>query len=62
MDLVAWANAIPQEVLTGVELTIVGGLALMAMYVVWPRPKSKDQDGDASNEGAGSEPEPPPQT
>ncbi len=46
MDLVAWANAIPQVVMTAVEITIVAGLALMAVYVLWPRPKSKDQAKD----------------
>ena len=41
MDLVAWANLIPLEVITWLEYIVVGGLALMALYAVWLRWKDR---------------------
>ena len=51
MDLVGWLNAVPQLVYTIVEYAITGGLALMAVYVFWPRRKQPDQepDGDSTS-------------
>lgn len=39
-------NAVPQLVYTVVEYVIVGGLALMAVYVAWPRPKEPNGDSE----------------
>ena len=41
MDLVAWANLIPLQVITWLEYIVVGGLALMALYAVWLRWKDR---------------------
>lgn len=41
MDLVAWANLIPLEVITWLEYIVVGGLALMVLYAVWLRWKDR---------------------
>lgn len=56
MDLVGWLNAVPQLVYTIVEYAITGGLALMAVYVFWPRRKQPDQQPDQEPDGDSTSP------
>ena len=48
--LVAWANAIPLEVFTGVEIVVLAGFALVAVYGIWARLKNRGADSKDRDE------------